>query len=332
MTAAARIIPAQPCRSGRGPAGPSRAARGLGPGRGALRRLPSRPALPVDRSGRSGRSDRTAIRPDGRATDGSPGGKPRSDRDEVRSPVVGIVHRYPDRVLLKLVNACAVYCRFCFRRETVRPGAGRTFAGGAYRSARLYPGPSGNLGKLILTGGDPLVLSARRLKDIVARLAKIEHVKVIRVHTRMPVAAPERITAALVCARVAHRQGDLRRTACQSSAGIDRGRACRLCAPWSMPAFPMLSQSVAAATGSTMMPTRSARYSARSSRNAGIKAVLSAPCRIWRRGTAHLRTGIAEGQALIAGAARPLCRASVSRPMCLIFRAVTANRRSAQAI
>ena len=59
--------------------------------------------------------------------------------DEALSPVEGIVHRYPDRVLLKLVNACAVYCRFCFRREMVGPGQGRADAAGARGGARLHP-------------------------------------------------------------------------------------------------------------------------------------------------------------------------------------------------
>ena len=62
------------------------------------------------------------------------------------SPVEGIVHRYPDRVLLKLVNACAVYCRFCFRREMVGPGRGGLSPRGARGGARLHPRPSANLG------------------------------------------------------------------------------------------------------------------------------------------------------------------------------------------
>jgi len=124
--------------------------------------------------------------------------------DEAHSPVEGIVHRYPDRVLLKLVNACAVYCRFCFRREMVGPGRGG-LAPAALDKALAYVGSRPEIWEVILTGGDPLVLSARRLKDVVTRLAAIAHVKVIRVHTRVPVAAPERVTAALVRAANAMR-------------------------------------------------------------------------------------------------------------------------------
>jgi len=117
--------------------------------------------------------------------------------DDAHSPVEGIVHRYPDRVLLKLVNACAVYCRFCFRREMVGPGRGG-LAPAALDTALAYIRNHAEIWEVILTGGDPLVLSARRLKEVVRRLAAIDHVKVIRVHTRIPVAAPERVTAALV--------------------------------------------------------------------------------------------------------------------------------------
>jgi lysine 2,3-aminomutase len=117
--------------------------------------------------------------------------------DEAFSPVEGIVHRYPDRVLLKLVNACAVYCRFCFRRETVGPGSGALSPRGL-KAALDYIAAKPHIWEVILTGGDPLVLSARRLADAMSKLAAIAHVRVLRVHTRVPVAAPERISPGLV--------------------------------------------------------------------------------------------------------------------------------------
>src|ERR1700731_275828 len=135
--------------------------------------------------------------PDARELHMAPGESHDPIGDEAHSPVEGIVHRYPDRVLLKLVNACAVYCRFCFRREMVGPGRGG-LAPAALDKALAYIENHPEIWEVILTGGDPLVLPARRLKDVVTRLAAIAHVKVIRVHTRVPVAAPERVTAALV--------------------------------------------------------------------------------------------------------------------------------------
>jgi lysine 2,3-aminomutase len=117
--------------------------------------------------------------------------------DDAHSPVEGIVHRYPDRVLLKLVNVCAVYCRFCFRREMVGPG--KQMLSPEKRDAALgYIAAHPQIWEVILTGGDPLVLSARRLGDVVRRIAAIEHVKIIRLHTRLPVVSPEKITPALI--------------------------------------------------------------------------------------------------------------------------------------
>jgi lysine 2,3-aminomutase len=120
--------------------------------------------------------------------------------DEVRSPVSGIVHRYPDRVLFKLVHVCAVYCRFCFRREMVGPGKATALSEGAYKNALAYIQAHPQIWEVILTGGDPLMLSPRRLREVMSDLACIDHVKVIRIHTRVPVAEPNRINDQMVSA------------------------------------------------------------------------------------------------------------------------------------
>jgi lysine 2,3-aminomutase len=117
--------------------------------------------------------------------------------DDARGPLPGIVHRYPDRVLLKLTHVCAVYCRFCFRREMVGPGA-EPLTAQQLDAALGYIAAHPQIWEVILTGGDPLVLSPRRIKEVMTRLAAIDHVKVVRVHTRVPVAEPSRITPALV--------------------------------------------------------------------------------------------------------------------------------------
>jgi lysine 2,3-aminomutase len=118
--------------------------------------------------------------------------------DDAHSPVEGIVHRYPDRVLLKLTPICAVYCRFCFRRETVGPGKANALPAAALTRALDYICSHRQIWEVILTGGDPLVLSARRLRAVMEKLGRIEHVKVLRIHTRVPVAEPARVTAELV--------------------------------------------------------------------------------------------------------------------------------------
>jgi lysine 2,3-aminomutase len=120
--------------------------------------------------------------------------------DDAHSPVSGIVHRYPDRVLFKLVHVCAVYCRFCFRREMVGPGKAAALSQGAYDNALAYIRAHSEIWEVILTGGDPLMLSPRRLAEIMADLAAIDHVRIIRIHTRVPVADPARITPEMVAA------------------------------------------------------------------------------------------------------------------------------------
>jgi lysine 2,3-aminomutase len=118
--------------------------------------------------------------------------------DLAHSPVEGIVHRYPDRVLLKAVHVCPVYCRFCFRREMVGPQGLGTLTAKELDDAIAYIAAHDEIWEVILTGGDPLVLSPRRLAGIMARLAPIEHVKVVRFHTRVPVVEPDRVDIAMV--------------------------------------------------------------------------------------------------------------------------------------
>ncbi len=123
--------------------------------------------------------------------------------DDARSPVEGLVHRYPDRVLIKLVSVCAVYCRFCFRRERVGPGSG-TLSAEAFAAALDYVRQRPAVWEAILTGGDPLTLSPRRIAEATGAIAAIDHVKILRWHTRLPVAAPERVTPAMARALSAH--------------------------------------------------------------------------------------------------------------------------------
>jgi lysine 2,3-aminomutase len=120
--------------------------------------------------------------------------------DHAHSPVEGVVHRYPDRVLLKLTHICAVYCRFCFRREMVGPGGKGALTGEALEAALGYIAATPQVWEVVITGGDPLILSPRRLAEVMGRLADIAHVKVVRFHTRLPVVDPAAITPELVAA------------------------------------------------------------------------------------------------------------------------------------
>jgi lysine 2,3-aminomutase len=120
--------------------------------------------------------------------------------DEVHSPVAGIVHRYPDRVLLKLLHVCPVYCRFCFRREIVGPGGPGALSPEALTAALDYIRSRPAVWEVVLTGGDPLALSVRRLGEVMAALAAIDHVKVVRLHTRVPLVDPARVSDEVVAA------------------------------------------------------------------------------------------------------------------------------------
>ena len=212
--------------------------------------------------------------------------------DEAHSPVPGVVHRYPDRVLLKIVNTCAVYCRFCFRREMVGPGRG-ALTGSALAAALDYIARTRQIWEVILTGGDPLLLPPRRLKDIMRRLAAIDHVKVIRLHTRIPIAMPELITPALLRALRTSKATYIVLHANHSRELTKEARAA--CARAVDAGIPMLSQSVLLRGVNDDVETLGAL----------MRALVE--CRIkpyylhhadLAPGTAHLRTSIAEGQAL----------------------------------
>jgi lysine 2,3-aminomutase len=231
--------------------------------------------------------------PDERELQVQPEERPDPIGDRTHSPVEGIVHRYPDRVLLKLVNACAVYCRFCFRRETIGPGRGALSRAGL-TAALDYIGRTPQIWEVILTGGDPLLLPPRRLKEVMARLAAIDHVKVIRVHTRMPIAAPERISDALV--RVL-RIGKATFMVLHANHARELTKQARAACTRVIDAgIPMLSQSVLLRGVNDDVETLGAL----------MRALVE--CRIkpyylhhadLAPGTAHFRTSIGEGQAVL---------------------------------
>ncbi|WP_114393218.1 lysine-2,3-aminomutase-like protein [Oleisolibacter albus] len=119
--------------------------------------------------------------------------------DEPFSPVKGIVHRYHDRVLLKPVHVCPIYCRFCFRREMVGPG-GEGLDAAELDAALAYIASRPQIWEVVMTGGDPMILAPRRMAELVERLNAIAHLGLVRIHTRVPIVDPDRITAELVAA------------------------------------------------------------------------------------------------------------------------------------
>jgi len=110
------------------------------------------------------------------------------------SPVPGLIHRYPDRVVWLVANECALYCRFCMRKRTVGCGGscGQSQAG----EGLAYIAATPSIRDVILSGGDPLMLEDEVLEEILAALKQIPHVEMIRIGTRIPITFPERITPA----------------------------------------------------------------------------------------------------------------------------------------
>ena len=215
--------------------------------------------------------------------------------DQTHSPVEGIVHRYPDRVLLMATYACAVYCRFCFRRETVGPTAARSLSPRALDAALAYIAARPAIWEVILTGGDPLILSPRRLAALLDRLSAIDHVKVIRLHTRVPVAEPARITPALAAAL--RRAGKAVYVALHADHPRElTGPARAACARLIDAGIPMLGQTVLLAGVNDDPETLGALM--RAMVEARIKPYyLHHPD--FAPGTSHFRTSLAEGQALM---------------------------------
>jgi len=214
--------------------------------------------------------------------------------DEAHSPVDGIVHRYEDRVLLKLTHLCAVYCRFCFRREMVGPQGKPALSREALGRALAYITDHPVIWEVILSGGDPLVLSDRRLRDVMRRLAAIAHVKILRVHTRMPVVAPGRITDALL--RVLKESKKTTYVVLHANHPRELGVEARAaCARIVDAGIPMLSQSVllrgvnddAKTLGALMRTFVECRIKPYYLHHADLA-----------RGTSHFRTSVDQGQAL----------------------------------
>jgi lysine 2,3-aminomutase len=215
--------------------------------------------------------------------------------DDALSPVKGIVHRYADRALLKPLLVCPVYCRFCFRREHVGPDGGlltEAELDAAYAWLAARPA----IREVILTGGDPLMLSPRRLSAIVAALTAIPHVAVLRIHTRVPVAAPDLLTPALAAALHTEKAMWLVLHANHASEFTDQARAAIRMVQ--QQAVPVLGQSVLLRGVNDSVAALEALFRAMIAARVKpyyLHQLDAAP------GTARFHVPIAEGQRLLAG-------------------------------
>jgi lysine 2,3-aminomutase len=213
--------------------------------------------------------------------------------DERWSPVPGIVHRYPDRVLLKPTLMCPVYCRFCFRREVVGK-KGAVLDEASLERAFDYIRQRPQIWEVIVTGGDPFLLAPRRVAEIIRILDRIPHLGVLRFHTRVPVVDPRRMSGALVEALAAekavyvviHANHPRELTKQVQEALLKLSRA----------GIPLLSQTVllrGVNDDGTVLEALFRRLVAMRVKPYYLHHADLA------RGTAHFRTGIASGQRLV---------------------------------
>ena len=213
--------------------------------------------------------------------------------DDHWSPTPGIVHRYRDRVLLKPTLLCPVYCRFCFRREVVGK-KGAMLNPASLERAFDYIRQRPQIWEVIITGGDPFLLSPRRIAAIVQVLDRISHLGVIRFHTRIPVVEPCRVTSALVDALGAEKAvyvvihaNHPRELTPQTREALAR---------LSRAGIPLLSQTVLLRGVNDDAAVLEALFR-------GLVAMRVKPYYLHHpdlaRGTAHFRAGIATGQRLV---------------------------------
>ena len=116
--------------------------------------------------------------------------------EENLSPVPGLTYKYPDRVLFLISSQCATYCRFCNRKRKV--GNSSMVTDKSIEEGLGYIWATKKIKDVLLSGGDPLLLSDERLENILARLRAIDHVEIIRIGTRTPCTLPQRITPSLI--------------------------------------------------------------------------------------------------------------------------------------
>lgn len=116
--------------------------------------------------------------------------------EENQSPIPNLIHRYPDRVVLLASNRCAIYCRFCLRKRNI--DSIPSSRSGDFGACIDYIQKHKHIREVILSGGDPLLLSTMALHTLLSDIRRISNVEVVRIHTRVPCALPQRITENLV--------------------------------------------------------------------------------------------------------------------------------------
>lgn len=213
--------------------------------------------------------------------------------DKVHEKVKGIVHRYADRCLLMPIKTCPVYCRFCLRRETIGQKEAALTAEDL-TAAYAYINDHPEIWEVIITGGDPLILKPKKIAEIMQALEAIPHVEVVRIHSRVPVIDPDRITVEMIQALKIKKAVYVGVHANHSAEFTDKAK--QVLASLVDAGIPLLGQTVLlkgindtpAAMGELMRTFVKNRIKPYYVHHADLT-----------EGTAHFRTTIAEGQALM---------------------------------
>ena len=213
--------------------------------------------------------------------------------DHVHMVAPGLTHRYPDRVILALTQTCDVYCRFCFRRETV--GDTGALSEAELDQAMAYLARTPAVREVVLTGGDPLTLSPRRIAAVMDRLAALPNIDIVRIHSRVPVVSPGRITPELIAALARHplvwlvvHTNHAQELTCEARAALARLVAAGI---------PLLSQTVLLRGVNDRAETLADLF--RALVRLRVKPYYLHHCDL-ARGAGHFRTTITEGRALMA--------------------------------
>lgn len=211
------------------------------------------------------------------------------------SPVPGLIHRYPDRVVMLVSNRCAMYCRFCMRKRLVGEGT-PPLSGNRLHAALEYIGRNKSIRDVVLSGGDPLMLDDDSLLELLRGLRSIPHVSIIRIGTRIPVTMPERITPEL-CSVLRRFHPVYINTHFNHPAELTEasGRACGLLAD---AGIPLGNQSVLLAGVNDSVDCMRDLVT-------GLLALRVKPYYLHQmdlvKGTAHFRTSVAKGLEIIRG-------------------------------
>jgi lysine 2,3-aminomutase len=233
--------------------------------------------------------------PDVRELDTHPAERADPIGDHLKSPAPGVVHRYRDRVLLKIAHVCPVYCRFCFRREMVGPQLGEALSAEDLAKALDYIRATPDIWEVILTGGDPFVLSPRRIKEVTEALGQIPHVKILRWHTRVPVVDPSRVTDDMVAA--------LKASGKTVFVGLHTNHACELTSPAREAISKLVDAGIPVVSQTVLLKGVNDSADALEDLMRALIETRVKPYYLHHGdlapGTAHFRTTIAQGQALM---------------------------------